>query len=123
MSEAWWGCLWCPLRTTGAHGAIWRRLIVLALPFAVDGVVVEGLLKDVICNGSLAILLRQEFRLRCVVEGSGGLRIRSLGGPSRECFVVARTVGAKCWNLLTRGQPSSNDGRMGNGLMLVNAKC
>jgi hypothetical protein len=29
----------------------------------------------------------------------------------------------RCWNLLTYGQPSSNDGRMGNNLMLVNTKC
>jgi hypothetical protein len=41
-------------------------------------------------------------------------------GASRECFVVARTVGAKCWNLLTHAQPSSNDGRMENSLMPVN---
>ena len=44
MSEAWQGCLWCPLRTTGAHGAFWRRLVVLALPFVVDDIVVEDLL-------------------------------------------------------------------------------
>jgi hypothetical protein len=110
-----------PLRTASAHGALWCRLVVLALPFAVDDVGVEGLLRDVVCNGSLAFLLRQECRLRCVVDGNNGLRIWYLGGASRECFVVAQTVGAKCWNLQTHGLASSNGGRVINGLMTLNA--
>jgi hypothetical protein len=36
----------------------------------------------------------------------------ALLGPSREWFFVARTAGAKCWNLRTRGQANSKSGRM-----------
>jgi hypothetical protein len=68
-----------PLRTVSVHGAVGRRLVVMALPFAVDGIIFEGLLKDVVCNGSLAFLLRQVRCLRCVVDGSDDLRILSLG--------------------------------------------
>jgi hypothetical protein len=32
-------------------------VVVLALPLAVDSVIFEGLLKDVVSNGSLAFLL------------------------------------------------------------------
>jgi hypothetical protein len=80
MSEAWWGCSWCPLGAAGAHSTVGRRLVVLALPLAIDGIIFEGLLKDVVCNGSLAFLLHQECCLHSVVDGNSSLQTRSLGG-------------------------------------------
>ena len=105
--------------------------MVLALPLDVDGVIFEGLLKGVV-HKSLAFLLRKECCLRRVIDGGGGLRTFSLGGPSRGCFVVARTVGAKCWNLLIQGlqllelanlgTTKSNVGGEENSLMMLNTK-
>jgi hypothetical protein len=80
VDEAWQGCLRYPLGTAGARGALRRRHIVLALPFAVDCLIVTGFLWDVIYNGSLAFLFSQKDRLRCIVDANGGIRIRSLGG-------------------------------------------
>jgi hypothetical protein len=54
--EAWRGCLGYSHRVAGACSALWRRQIVLALSFAVDGLVVEGLLGDVVRKGSFAFL-------------------------------------------------------------------
>jgi hypothetical protein len=65
--------------------------MVVALSFAVDGVIFEGLL-----GGGLAFLIRQKRCLRRVVNGWGSLRVNSLVGH-RGLFFVARTVGAKCW--------------------------
>jgi hypothetical protein len=56
MDEACRGCLRYPLKAAGARGALRRRQIVLALSFAVYCLIVEGLLRDVVCNGILAFL-------------------------------------------------------------------
>jgi hypothetical protein len=65
--------MWYPLRTVGACSALRRRQVVLALPFAVDCIIIEGLVRDVIYNGILAFLFSQKGRLRCIVDGSDGL--------------------------------------------------
>jgi hypothetical protein len=85
--------------------------IVLAMSVAVDGLILKGLMRDVISEGCLALLFSEKGRLRCIVDGNGGLRNCSLGGPSREWFFVAQTMAVKCWNLPTRGQANSNSGR------------
>jgi hypothetical protein len=65
---------------------------------------------DVVSEGFLAFLFSEKGCLRYIIDGSGGLRSCFLGGASREWFFEARTVGAKCWNLPTRGQANSNSG-------------
>jgi hypothetical protein len=50
-------------------------------------------------RGPCLFFLSQQRCLRCFVDGWGCLRTISLGGH-RGLFFVARTVGAKCWNLL-----------------------
>jgi hypothetical protein len=62
------------------------------LSLVVDDVIFEGLLKGVVREG-FAFVLRQERRLRRVVDGSTGLRGCSLGGH-REVF-FRRTNGGR----------------------------
>jgi hypothetical protein len=73
------GCSWrCLLLTASSSKASWGVLSARALPF----------------------FLSQQRCLRCFIDGWGCLRTSSLGGH-RGLFFVARTVGAKYWNLLS----------------------
>jgi hypothetical protein len=53
------GCFRYPLRVAGARSALRRKQIILVLPFVVDCLIVEGLLRDVVHNGSLVFLFNQ----------------------------------------------------------------
>jgi hypothetical protein len=49
------------------------------MSLAVDCLILEGLMRDVINEGCFVVLLSEKGRLRCVVDGGGGLRSRFLG--------------------------------------------
>jgi hypothetical protein len=93
-SEAW-GKLRLSSRAAGAETAFGSGLFV-ALPLA-ESVVFGGLLVGGVDEGEgLALFLGQQCCLRSLVS----LRASFLG-CHRGWFFVARTVGAKCWNLLS----------------------
>jgi hypothetical protein len=54
--EAWRGCQGYSLRAAGVSRTLWHRQIVLELSFAVEGLIVEGLLGDVVRKGSFDFL-------------------------------------------------------------------
>jgi hypothetical protein len=78
--------------------------VLLALSFA-DSFIFEGLLGGVVREG-LAFFLSQQRCLRCFIDGWSCLRASSLG-RHHGLFFVARTVGAKCWYLLSRASGSN----------------
>jgi hypothetical protein len=53
---------------------------------AVDCLIPEGLLRDVVREGCLALLFSEKGRISYFVDGSGGLRIRFLGGHHENGF-------------------------------------
>jgi hypothetical protein len=51
----------------------------MARSLAIDCLILKGLMGDVVSEGRLAFLFSEKGHLRCVVDGSGGLRSRFLG--------------------------------------------
>jgi hypothetical protein len=117
-----------------SHGSIWTG----------SGQLQNNFLAELVCNcekNSLTTLIGGDFNIMrnskeknnerfnyFQPEGPPSLHhrwkwlpLKSLSwGPSQEWFFVARTVGDKCWNSLTRGWSSSNNGRTGKDLMPSN---
>jgi hypothetical protein len=75
--------------------------LFIALPLA-ECVVFAGFLVGGVDKG-LALFLGQQRCLRCFVNGWAAFELALLGAIAGG-FFVARTVGAKCWNLLSRAR-------------------
>jgi hypothetical protein len=75
-------------------------------PLAVDGIIFEGLLEGVVCEG-LAFLLRQERCLHRIVDRGGDLRTCSLRGH-RRMFSRRTNGGRQMLELANPGTTKSN---------------
>jgi hypothetical protein len=87
------------LGTTGAYNAVGGG-VVLALSLAIDNVIFEGLLGMVSARALPFFSASSAAFAVSLIDGTA-FEFSLLGGIM-GCFFVARTVGAKCWNPLTR---------------------
>jgi hypothetical protein len=69
---------------------------------AIDYPILEGLMRDIANKGCFALLLNEKVRLASSMEVVA-FKVAFLGAIAGR-FIGARTVDAKCWNSLTRGQ-------------------
>jgi hypothetical protein len=88
--------LWYALRTIGAHSAIGGG-VILALSLAVDSVIFEGLL-GVVFTRALPFFCARSATFVASSMDATAFEV-ALFGAIAGCFFVARTMGAKCWNL------------------------
>jgi hypothetical protein len=82
--------------------------VLLALSFA-NNFIFEGLL-GVLSMRALPFFLASSAAFAASSMDGAAFELARLGGH-RGLFFVARTVGAKCWNLLSRA--SRSNGRVG----------
>jgi hypothetical protein len=92
--------LWLSFGAAGAEAALGSWLVV-ALSL-VDSVVFAGFLIGSVCKG-LALFSASSAAFAASSTDGAAFELALLGAIAGGLF-VARTVGAKCWNLLSRAR-------------------